>query len=784
MKEAGRVVVLASDGAWSTRGYAARAFTYVVCNLTRDFSPAGDLDGVPPLPPVCYMYCIVAKRTVAPYTAKRRFRRAAAAVVDPREDPTEPMQDASTDAQSECEYRTVPVKGCQNDGNWTAGKGSAGMEGVAAGEFVKYMKEEKLMDGVQLLVTDGDLKLGSLMREHCTGVRHVHDPGHMYKKLRGLFKGLCTTKQAFEGLEWRMFTWLRRCHRTARLVTAKERDELKRNRLIYELMKGYLQQMVYHYHNLCDTATCPHACVRLVDGLIEEDTAAIDRVIAEMSQPPSQLGDDFGDYDLDDLIFAASHHSSSVSASFPSSSQPYQSPSVPHSQASFSSTAASSSSSPPPSLSRSSADHSDAELDLSVMLSNWADPSQYASQSGGNSSAGRGDRKRIRRAGRDPSEDSSDEDDTAATPRAAALTDKSMMSESSVHAGTDGPGRSRGRGRQAGGLDGARSAGSAAASGAGDALVVQAHKASASKTTQATEAHVAALDKNPVGRAFSDTLQQELHRRHERCVAAEARGLPRPYGTTSSAAGAEQKWRMWISMTDCDRRGRLYSKVFTDLVVATIFDEKLRSICHGYGTTHVESFNSQRSRFTPKDTIMPELFATRAQICVLNRNLGGVGWQKKLFEMMGLEWSERDRTVLRRSLFLRSQRDEINARKSRRRALAQRRKALAPIMRKIEEKAQREAAVQRRTTAATVPEGELRPQMVTLLSVATGYMSAAEKAECVPQPITLNGDENVDPAILQEYFLNASKAAEMQAPPPRNQKRSRRGFGIDLTNTV
>lgn len=178
----------------------------------------------------------------------------------------------------------------------------------------------------------------------------------------------------------------------------------------------------------------------------------------------------------------------------------------------------------------------------------------------------------------------------------------------------------------------------------------------------------------------STAVQRILRQRYEACRVAEATGQPRPYGTASTprSVAQAQAWRMWIPM---GAKGADWSHQFTTLVCSMMFDKTMSEICHGFGTTHNESFNSRRARATPKDTVMHQHFETRAHVCVLNNN-HGLTWPKQLFEMMGLEWSGRDQARVDKSELHSQLRAAENERKRRQRAKAKRHTQVSALIKK------------------------------------------------------------------------------------------------------
>ena len=302
--QGGRCLVLAADGSWSTRGTGAKQHVYVVVNVTRWRDPAaaasqaaatrllsGSRDDSVGLPCVVLLVPIVTLRQVAAHKARRRMLIRPEPTLATKSGPTSVEVHSSSDTEPEevhgkyddadegkeekgqqgggakqaappsrYEMVEVDVKGYRNAGTWQARKGSAGMEGVAADQFIAHIRATGLMKSVQFLVTDGDLKISDQMSEHAdsNGVVLLRDPGHCYKKIRHLLVDLFRKKQGFERLAWRTYNWIRGGHRHFRFYSFNERDEVQRNAAILKLMQCCLVQLVYHYHNLCDPATCMH----------------------------------------------------------------------------------------------------------------------------------------------------------------------------------------------------------------------------------------------------------------------------------------------------------------------------------------------------------------------------------------------------------------------------------------------------------------------------------------------------------------------------------------------
>ena len=752
-----RCLVLSGDGSWSTRGYSANQFTYVVCNLTRPTHPISgnvDMDHSVWLPPICYMECITTERTVKPYIAKRHSKclptdnSESALIATVQSHSVNSPMNSSASAESAMNSHThlVSVKGQKNNGTWSPTTGSAGMEGVAFNSFLKHMTDNSLIDGVQLLVTDGDLKAASVLKD-LAPLRHVTDPGHVYKHYQKLFLGLCTTKKDFVGLPYRMYTWLRRCHHTARDITRTEQDEVKRIDAMFQLMQLYMLQMIYHYHNLCDPTDCPHTSEQLVDGLIERDTDAICKVIVEWLQQKS--GSDAATMaDLWGVPAAVSVSASASSAAFtsisPSTSasqlQDLSQPSVSSNSSDISANSASAlemsqqsqitelsqlsvseegaalsdSEAPPlpPPLQSSSKTSSRTQSNASqrragkskqapktVSFTESEDESQYAAIVVSAASMTLSDTKPISAYVLDPGDSSHNEsahsysaiidDDRAAS--ATGEEDESARDSASASAGVESEAETV---AEAQSLEGNSNTtdndGRIVAEGGKE------DKRRKGKMTQEVMKHIAELDKpeNAPIKRYRDNVLKELGRRHSACVAAERDDQPRPYGTSraSSAESVEHSWRLWIPMEGGpSSKSPTWSSLFTSLVVETMHDEKLKSICHGFGTTHNESFNSQRARFTPKDVDMYMLFECRAQICVLNRNRGA-SWVQELFTDMGLPWLEKDAKRIQRSEFLRGQSHEVAQRQRHADTTKLRQKAVADIMDKVLSQKDKEVA--------------------------------------------------------------------------------------------
>jgi hypothetical protein len=755
VEQAGRVLVLAADGAWSSRGWGAKAFSYVVCNLTRPWQELDVVQSRSSLPPVCYMRSIQTSRVVKEYEAKRLFKvlfdgdPGSGSVLGPGSVPgprvvaeqAEASIGRASDANNEdderpvysYEKRRVMVKGYSNAGNWTPSKGSAAMEGACAEDFIDdFVNGEQLRDGIRMFVTDGDTKMASLMEAKCHGVTHVRDPGHMYKKLRKLYEELCTTRQCFDGLPYRMYTWLRRCHFATRLVTCKERDETKRSDLMHKLMQYLMVQMIYHYHNLCDPTTCPHATNQPVTGLLDKDKAEVEATINEWHARYIQLHIDGNRQPVEtDVDVPASQSQSSTSSS----------------SSSISTSAVSSSSFT--SRPRSQLSLDDYRMDENSTTA--AELSQHDSAS--DTSTGRGRRKRQCRvtftdnyvpydeemAFAQALSESQHEDEVRRMEEHGTVGAQRVDQTSTSNADTDpeqhqvdriaglqskdkGARKGKGRGR-GGSLGGDRGRDPVTDPAPVDSIRVVANAVSGKRSSKMKAVTVAAIESDDVssddddsddgeyqvstakkatrgrrkasdkgleghinkltasGTRCRDGVLKELERRLQQCEDAEERGEQRPYGTSASEAGARQLWRMWIELKTNGPNGRTHSQTFTSLVVASIFDAKMKSICHGYGTTYNESFNSARSRYTPKEVLFHEYWECRSQLCVLNRNLGPT-WPKQLMEMMGLPWTERDQRRVDRAEVHVQQLNDENERKRKARARADRFKQLSKVMRR------------------------------------------------------------------------------------------------------
>ena len=749
VERAGQVLVLAGDGAWCTRGWSGKAFTYVVCNLTRPWrdlasmraenesaAHSREIDNTQWLPPVCYMYCIMTKRRVASYLSKRLFK-----ILDPvlgsasTSAPTPASLSAATSASTSAslvspssadrlvEWHFRTVKGYENNGNWEHTKGSANMEGEAVQQFISYMTLKRLLPGTLMFVTDGDTKIAPLIHERCPHVEHVRDPGHTYTKMRDYYAELCKSNKGFDGLPHRMYTWVRRCHHNARMLTATEQDERKRNSLMFKMMQCYMLQMIYHYHNLCDPATCPHFPQnQLVAGMLEADLDTLRASLAPYRISIVPVVDD-------DTV------ASTVNTVAP-----------PRFRFDLSSDArlAMVHSSPPPLRLSQPVDSDYTSVDElgESNLSQATVPSSHLNATASDSTVSRPVRKRTCTRRHVPSDMELYEYElavalaiSASEPRPAeTISHTETDAENPVAGpGTDGAevvgrvrGRRRGRGRARGQGRGEDS-GFVDSTAPGDDFTAsqpslsspttrprtapKKRKKKASDTDSDTDdgddeyvddaaptrtgksrkqgkakglaRHLEKLETNVSGSQCRDNVLKELQRRQEVCEEAKAKGGQRPYGTPAAEQGEQQKWRMWLDLTGATVRShRNYSHTFTSCVVASIYDQKLKLICHGYSTTFNESFNSQRARITPKDVVMPWLFECRSQITVLNRNRG-VSWRKQFFEMMGLTWTSRDEQQVQRSELARLQRKDLNERKRRSRrsrAMAKRHKELSAVM--------------------------------------------------------------------------------------------------------
>lgn len=900
LEMAGLALVFSADGQWGTRGWSARGFRYTVMDHTRTVRPNGTRGK---LPPVCFMKCTMTDRTIPEHNARRRCKRGrrpptgSSSTSAPTSASTsssssswtghsvQPLDDApSTDdevaatedsawdggeetgADEEYEYRQVRVNGYSNHGNWQQRKGSAGMEGEAVREFVTYMVEQGIMKHVQLFITDGDSKIAPLMKEECPHVFHVRDPGHMYTKLRKMYDELCGKGSYFRALPDRMYVWLRRCHYTARLVTAGERDEVKRSAIMFKVMQCLMVQMVYHYHNLCDPKDCPHLPQnQLVDWY---DGMDADRVEAEIDRWHEK------DVPVDNNNKRRKNNDAEVqeiTQTFLISSQP---PSSPPSQSQPSSLPQLNFSQPSSSIAESQLD---SDRDASQSQS-WASPApSQVDESASEASDGRQLRRRRRQTTHfDASEHSLldlPEEEAIKLAVAYSLSEAERASTATLEAGAAidptgvrprAGGTVRGRGRSRGGARGAARGGVRATCATSQQPRGRPPKRKAKRSScsdddsewsdgeaprrgasgkmwkrdeKGLNGHLKLIKQSKSGERCLERVSMELRRRQAACDLAAESGQQRPYGTTAAMDDVPHDWRMWLDLSRRDSNGRVFSEKFTGAVVASIYDEKMRLICHGFGTTYNESFNSACSRQTPKDVVMAWLWECRSQICVLNHNCG-VGWWKRLFEMMGLPWTERDQRCVDKSEQYMQQREERNRKTKEGRRKRKRYKERSEVMFQtgtgddwILQRKQREQEQERGT--AVDDEAEPRPEVGSghgsvvmpedglytepdlgsqvgpdlgprtdalacdarsgkeekelsqliaprrvLLPLVLGYKSAAEKRRLVVEPIESDSDkENIDPrVVLQQYAAGQAKAGgdkPRRAMAPPASKRGR-----------
>jgi hypothetical protein len=291
-------MVFAADGSWSHKGYKAPAFNYIAMDVSRDWhaikeAKSKGLTELPrprPHPPVVFLHIICKDKVVKPY--ERRKRRAKLHRQLPQTqvalgrshgdntaitgrsqshgDHTE-ITAVSPDHNSAAgNLSTGPgpgpdsgplvkqqVKGYRVEGNYKGTGGSAAMEGIGWHALMDAMDADGRKKALKMFVSDRDLKVGAGMRERCPNVKIGYDPGHIKKQMQAMLKQLFTTKGEFLFIEWRVSYFIIRCLKMAEQETELVLDDDERAELLTQKMKERMDQVVYHYFNVCDEH-CPH----------------------------------------------------------------------------------------------------------------------------------------------------------------------------------------------------------------------------------------------------------------------------------------------------------------------------------------------------------------------------------------------------------------------------------------------------------------------------------------------------------------------------------------------